>query len=100
LDLARKANNSAKRLAAGLAQIPHLRLAWPVDGNEVFVVMPEKVEQNLLAQGFKFYRWRQEAMEGADKPRNGEVLCRMVCSWQTEAAHSDQLVAAASKPAL
>ena len=97
LDLARKANASAERLAEGLASQPHLRLAWRVEGNEVFVVMPERLEQSLLAQGFKFYRWRQEAMEGDDKPKAGEVLCRMVCSWQTEAAHVDLLVHAASQ---
>jgi threonine aldolase len=97
LDLARKANASAKSIAAGLVKNTHVRLAWSVDGNEVFVVMSETMEQNLLAQGFKFYRWRQEAMDGADKPKAGEVLCRLVCSWQTEATHIDQFVAAVLK---
>jgi threonine aldolase len=40
LDLARTANGKARRLARGLAAAEGVRLAWPVDGNEVFAVMP------------------------------------------------------------
>ncbi len=96
LDLARKANQAARRLARGMQANRRLRVAWKVDGNEVFVVMPEKLEQGLLAQGFRFYRWRHESMAAADKPRKGEVLCRFVCSWQTEATAIDRFLAAAS----
>jgi threonine aldolase len=97
LDLARKANATAAQLAEGIGRLPHLRLAWPVDGNELFVVMPETLEQRLLAQGFKFYRWRHESMDPSQKPGAGEVLCRLVCSWQTEHAAVDQFLAAAAK---
>jgi threonine aldolase len=97
LELAAKANAAAKRLAAGLRRLPHLRLAWKVDGNELFVVMSEKLEQKLLAQGFKFYRWRHLSMDPKAMPKKGEVLCRFVCSYQTENAAIDQFIAAASK---
>jgi threonine aldolase len=97
LALARHANTAAKRLAKGMKANSRLRVAWKVDGNEVFAVMPEKLEQKLLGQGFKFYRWRNEAMAAADRPRKGEVLCRFVCSWQTENAAIDQFLAAAAK---
>ena len=99
LDLAERANAAAARLAKGLKAIKGLRLAWKVDGNEVFVVMPEKLEQKLLAQGFRFYRWRHDAMATADQPTKGEVLCRMVCSYQTQAVDVDHLIAAAAKVA-
>jgi threonine aldolase len=97
LELARKANASARRLARGLAAAKGVRLAWPVDGNEVFAVMPEKLEQRLLKQGFRFYRWRDAAMRSGEAPGKGEVLCRLVCSWRTEAADIDRLVTAASR---
>jgi threonine aldolase len=94
--LARHANAAAKRLAAGMKANKQLRVAWKVDGNEVFAVMPEKLEQKLLGQGFRFYRWRHESMAPADRPHKGEVLCRFVCSWQTQNAAIDQFLAAAA----
>ncbi len=95
LDLAERANASARRLASGLGRAKSVRLAWPVEGNEVFAVMPETLEARLLAEGFRFYRWRAESTAPADKPGEGEVLCRMVCSWRTSAEDVDRLVAAA-----
>jgi threonine aldolase len=97
LTLARTANAAAARLAAGIRQQNAMRLAWPVNGNELFIVMPESTEQKLLAQGFKFYRWRHEAVADGEKPTGDEVLCRFVCSWQTTDAMVDQFLAAASK---
>jgi threonine aldolase len=95
LALARTANAAARRLAKGLAGAKGVRLAWPVDGNEVFAVMPEKLEHKLLAQGFRFYRWRAAAMKPEEAPGKGEVLCRLVCSYQTRSADIDALIAAA-----
>jgi threonine aldolase len=95
LELARRANASARRLAKGLSVVKGVRLAWSVDGNEVFAVMPQKLEQKLLAKGFRFYRWRAASMVPADMPGKGEVLCRLVCSWRTEVQDIDRLVAAA-----
>jgi threonine aldolase len=97
LELARRANASARRLAKGLSDAKGVRLAWSVDGNEVFAVMPEKLEQKLLGQGFRFYRWRAASMKPEDAPGKGEVLCRLVCSWRTATADVDALVAAAAK---
>jgi threonine aldolase len=50
LALARHANAAARRLARGMKANSRLRVAWKVDGNEVFAVMPEKLEQKLLGQ--------------------------------------------------
>ncbi len=72
----------ARRLAAGLAGAKGVRLAWPVEGNEVFAVMPEKLENRLLGEGFRFYRWRAASMRPGEAPGKGEVLCRLVCSWR------------------
>jgi threonine aldolase len=96
LDLARRANGRARRLAAGLTGAKGVRLAWSVDGNEVFAVMPEKLEQRLLAEGFRFYRWRAASMRSGEAPGKGEVLCRLVCSWRTTDADVDRLAEAAA----
>jgi threonine aldolase len=96
LGLARHANGAAARLAAGVRKQNSMRLAWPIDGNELFIVMPEAVERKLLAQGFKFYRWRHESMAEVEKPGKGEALCRFVCSWQTTEADVDRFLAAAA----
>jgi threonine aldolase len=97
LALAERANSSAARLAAGISRQNALRLAWPVNGNELFVVMPEPTEQKLLAEGYKFYRWRDASMPADERPGKGEVLCRFVCSYQTEDAAIDGFLAAAGR---
>lgn len=99
LALARRANAAAQRLATGVRRQNRMRIAWPVEGNEVFVVMPETVEKSLLGQGFRFYRWRHESLAEADRPGDGETLCRFVCSYRTEDGAIDAFLAAASKAA-
>ena len=49
------ANEMATQLGNGLAGVPGVRLAHPVEVNEVFVEMPAVVMQGLLAEGFFFY---------------------------------------------
>jgi len=99
LALARRSNDAAQRLAQGLRRLNAMRLAWPVEGNEVFVVMPEETERRLLAEGFRFYRWRDESMAEAERPAKDDVLCRLVCSWRTEDRDVDAFLEAASKAA-
>jgi threonine aldolase len=82
-DLARHANAMARRLADGLRSVPGVRLPWPVDGNEVFAILPEALEQRVKARGLQFHRWRQDSVTGAAAVRPGEVLCRLVASFQT-----------------
>lgn len=60
LRLARRANALAQRLASGLDGIPGVRLMHPVEANEVFIQLPERVIVALLAGGFQFYRWLDE----------------------------------------
>jgi threonine aldolase len=73
---ARHANAMARRLAEGLAAIPGVRLAHPVEANEIFVDLPEAAIRGLAADGFQFYRWL-----GEDKPR-----LRLVAAFSTREA--------------
>ncbi|HZH25922.1 MAG TPA: low specificity L-threonine aldolase [Azospirillaceae bacterium] len=82
LRLARHANLMAARLAEGLAAIPGVRLAYPVEANEVFAELPERMIEGLQARGFVFYRWE------------GRVV-RLVTAFNTEAGSVDALLDAA-----
>lgn len=79
LDLARSANTSAKTLADALIAAGS-KLAYPLDGNEVFVDLEPAIVKKLNDAGAAFYPW-------AGKTH------RFVCSWNT----SDADVSALSK---
>jgi threonine aldolase len=90
---ARHANAMAARLAAGLQALPGLRLVQPVQANELFVSIPDRVIEALLAEGFEFYRWPTPA--GVSGP-----VIRLVTSFCTTAADVDAFVAAAGRYAI
>ena len=70
LNLAATANSRATELANILCAQPGVRLAYPVQGNEVFVHMPDAMVERLQAKGSTFYPW----------PGGSH---RLVCSWTT-----------------
>jgi threonine aldolase len=84
---ARRANAMATALGAGLAAVPGVRLAQPVEANELFVAMPAPLAAALEADGFQFYRWPMPAGPG-------EVVIRLVTSYVTVATEVAALVAA------
>ena len=59
---AHHANHLAHRLAAGLQEIPGVVLAYPVQGNEVFVHLPDPILEQLKSAGFMFYPWSGEEL--------------------------------------
>ncbi len=82
---ARHANRMAARLGAGLARQKTARLRHPVEANEVFVELPERVIRALDAQGFRFYRWG-----------GAEAMClRLVASFTTREDEVDRFVTVA-----
>jgi threonine aldolase len=70
LNMAKNANSMAKRLAAGIAEIPNLKITVPVEANEIFVQMPSEIASKLWEQGFEFYSW-------------DDGVYRLVTSWAT-----------------
>ena len=82
---ARHANAMATALAEGLAALPGAKLSHPVEANEIFVVLPERVIQGLFERGFQFYRWGPEA--------NCEA--RLVTAFNTDPAHVETFLSAA-----
>jgi threonine aldolase len=84
---ARAANRAAARLADGLSSIAGARLAYPVEANEVFAVLPEAAIDALEGEGFGFYRM------------GGAGMIRLVASFNTGDADVDAFVAAAKRHA-
>lgn len=83
LDLARDANTMATRLEAGLADRAELLFAR--GGNMLFARWPRGVHQQMQAKGAQYFLWPDD--QSLDGPAHIPVSARLVCSWNTEAAH-------------
>lgn len=83
LALARHANAAAARLSAGLGDIDGAEVLHPVEGNLVFIRLPQRVIDALGGAGVGFHAL------------GGDRVCRFVCSWATSDAEIDNLVSAA-----
>jgi threonine aldolase len=65
------ANAMAQRLAAGVRDVPGVRITQAVEANAVFAILPPGTAEALQAD-WRFYTWDE---------RTGEV--RWMCSWDT-----------------
>ncbi len=74
---AKRANALARVLASGLKTVKQVKLHQPVDGNEVFVVLPRKLAETLSAKGVRF---NDGAIDGL---ADDETFARFVVSWAT-----------------
>ena len=83
LDLAARANSAARQVSNVLCAEPGVELVYPVDGNEVFVRLPEEMVSRLKAAGAVFYPWPGGCQ-------------RLVCAWTTGEAEIGALRAALS----
>ena len=81
LELAATANKQATRLSDALCALPDVSLHCPVDGNEVFINLPNTLAARLQAAGAKFYPWPGGCY-------------RFVCAWSTSDDEMDTLVEA------
>jgi threonine aldolase len=79
---AEQANMMAARLAAGIAEIPGVKLRWPVQSNAVFVTLsPEHIAE--LQQEWTFYVWDET-----------ENVVRWMTAFDTSEEDVDSFVAA------
>lgn len=95
LDNARQANRLATKLAEGLGSEKGLRIPHPVEANEVFAVMPRRLNDALLAAGAKFYDWMPDGVPGG--VADDEIFVRFVLSYATPPGHVDQFLALAKR---
>lgn len=82
LENARHANACAARLADGLVAAG-VRLAHPVQANEVFAHLPETARQRVKEAGFLVIPW----------PDLGSDAVRMVCAFNTREEDVERLIA-------
>jgi len=94
LDLARHANTAAERLREAVDGLRGVRLAWPCQSNETFVVIDRALFDALLVAGVSMYEWYPDALPAGEPIGDDETLARMVTSWATTDAEIDAFVAA------
>jgi threonine aldolase len=82
---ATSANLMARRLVEG-AQAKGVDIAFPVQANEVFALLPDDAIADLQER-FHFYAWEEGLAEGRS-------LVRWVTSWDTTSVEVDELVRA------
>ena len=97
LKLAAHANASARRLADGLAALPGLRLAFPTEANEVFVIAPTTQLAGWRAGGAAFYEVPTRGVRPEQGLRDGEAVARLVTSFETSEAEIDSFIALARR---
>ncbi len=78
---ARHANAMARRLVAGLTPLKGVQLLYPVEANEIFIVLPARLHDALTAAGAQYHPWP------SDRP--GERAFRMVTAFDTSPADVD-----------
>ena len=66
----------ARRLVAGLTPLKGTRLLYPVDANEIFVVLPARMHDALQEAGAQYHPWP------SDRP--GERAFRLVTAFDTD----------------
>jgi threonine aldolase len=91
LRLARVANTAAARLAGRLAEIG-LRPVWPVEANEIFIVLPPEADKRLRAAGAAYAPWASEFLPSGVSVPSGHKLVRLVTSFATTDSDSEKFV--------
>jgi threonine aldolase len=76
------ANAMARRLGDAAAEVPGVRIAYPLQANAVFAALPRPVIERLHEQ-YHFYVWDEDA-----------GVVRWMCSWQTTPDDVDALAGA------
>jgi threonine aldolase len=93
LDLARSANDLARRLAEGIEKSGVARLAFPVEANEMFAILPRDLDAKLRAAGAVYYQWPGKGPGGMNAVGEAEVLVRLVTSFATPEADVEAFLA-------
>ena len=92
LTLAQNANRSMQYLTRRLARIPGLRLCWPAEANEAFVMLPKSAANALREAGAEFYGWYPDALPPDLSPAEDRALIRLVSSFKTTEAECDAFI--------
>lgn len=83
LALAGHANQCAKQIEQVLCNQADVRQAWPVEANELIVVMPRRLHAHLQAAGVACYDWYPDSVPAAVTLGQDDMAVRFVTSWST-----------------
>ena len=89
LELAQHANAQAAKLAETINTIDGLRLVWPVESNELFVIMPKGLAAHLQDAGAEFYDWYVTTLPPNITIGEQEIFARLVTSFVTQDAQRE-----------
>jgi threonine aldolase len=89
LEMARRANAAAAKLADRIRGSRKIRLAWEPDANEVFALMEHQTAKVLTAEGATFHDWHPPRFYSGTIGEN-EILCRFVTSFATSEEEVDR----------
>lgn len=95
LDLAQKANSQAARLSQIIAAQRDIRLAYPCQANEVFLITSKPRAQALADAGVGYHTWPAPA-DRAEELAEDEVMLRLVTNFATTAQDITEFEAALS----
>jgi threonine aldolase len=87
------ANSMAARLGSALASVGYSAV-WPVEANEVFVVLPRTLQERLQAAGASFYAWTSDSLPPHINLSDDVSLVRLVTSFATTEREIDQFMEA------
>ncbi len=99
LTLAARANASAMRLSRGLSALADVRLAWPTEANEVFVIAPDALVEAWRRAGARFHEWSSGSLAPGRGPRKSERFVRLVTSFETEPGEIERLLSVGAEVA-
>lgn len=72
-----------------------MRLPWSTDANEVFPIIPQRMDEALRAAGAQYYQWQTGSLPLGESVGSQEVLVRLVMSFATEKAEVEHFLAVA-----
>ena len=81
-----QANAMASRLEDGLRAIPEIEISYPVEGNEIFCVLPQAIDKRLRDAGAVYHSWNAP---GDSMP--GDKM-RLVTSFVTKSEDVDRFL--------
>lgn len=96
LELATHANLMARNLAVVIKNSSVCSLAWAVEANELFVIIPTDLAAEWKAHGVGFHLWTVPS-DLHDVVREDELLVRLVTSFATRQDEVDEFAALVEK---
>jgi threonine aldolase len=82
IELARHSNAMARELTEAAQMSAQTRIAWPTQGNQIFLIMTDEKAEALREAGARFYDWETpRGMEASLAPN--EKIRRLIASFAT-----------------